>query len=98
MKAPAAVSPFTARSSQEQKEQWIWWQCQQTATTPVEEQTIAGNRPGSVPELQLPQMPEEKPTESLPQRQPIRHSQYDAVIRRMQNATRQAKAYTSVKH
>ena len=24
----AAGSPFQAKSSQEQKEQWIWWQCQ----------------------------------------------------------------------
>ena len=101
MKAPAAVSPFTARSSQEQKEQWIWWQCQQTATTSLEEQPLTDSRRNAVPELQLPQQqtPEEKsPAAPPPQRQPTRHSQYDAVVRRMQNATRQVKNYTSIKH
>lgn len=96
MKAPAAVSPFAAKSSQEQKEQWIWWQCQQPAAMPV---AAAIDQPPApqVPELELPR-PEEKPEpEPQPQRQPTRHSQYDAVVRRMQNATRQAKAYTSVK-
>ena len=96
MKAPAAVSPFTARSSQEQKEQWIWWQCQQTASTPLDEQPLTEPRRNAVPELKLPQQQEEKPPQNSPQRQPIRHSQYDAVVRRMQNATRQVKNYTSV--
>ena len=94
MKAPAAVSPFTARSSQEQKEQWIWWQCQQPAASPVEAEAI--DQP-SVPALQLPGQ-QEKPREAPPpQRQPTRHSQYDAVVRRMQKATRQARSFTSVK-
>lgn len=95
MKAPASVSPFTARSSQDQKEQWIWWQCQQTATPPVETRPIA-EQMAPVPELEMPQQQEEKPTESRPKRQPTRHGQYDAVVRRIQNATRQAKTYTSV--
>lgn len=91
MKAPAVVSPFSAKSSQEQKEQWIWWQCQQPASMPAETTPI--DRPPDVPDLQL---PSQEPQETKPQRQPIRHSQYDAVVRRMQNATRQAKSYTSV--
>lgn len=95
MKAPAAVSPFTAKSSQEQKEQWIWWQCQQPASMPVEARSIDKQVPSPVPELQLPQ--QEEKHEIQPQRQHTRHSQYDAVVRRMQNATRQARAYTSVK-
>lgn len=94
MKTPATVSPFTAKSSQEQKEQWIWWQCQQPAGMPVEANPIDRQPTATVPELQLPQ---QEKAESQPQRQPTRHSQYDAVVRRMQNATRQAKAYTSVK-
>ena len=93
MKAPAAVSPFAAKSSQEQKEQWIWWQCQQPAGIPVETREI--DRPAPVPELQLPR--QKKPPEPQPQRRPTRHSQYDAVVKRMQNATRKTKAYTSVK-
>lgn len=93
MKAPATVSPFTARSSQEQKEQWIWWQCQQPASMPMEAKTIDRQTDSTVPELEL---PKQEKTESQPPRQPIRHSQYDAVVRRMQNATRQARTYTSV--
>ena len=96
MKAPAAVSPFTAKTSQEQKDQWIWWQCQQIAAVPVEDRTISGNK-AAVPELQLPTHKEEKQTEAPVQRQPTRHSQYDAVVRRMQNATQKAMTYTSVK-
>lgn len=94
MKAPAAVSPFTAKSSQEQKEQWIWWQCQQPAAMPAETTSIDRAAPSPVPELQLPQQEKQ---ENAPARQPTRHSQYDAVVRRMQEATRQTKAYTSVK-
>ena len=33
----AAGSPFQAKSSQEQKEQWIWWQCQRDTVPPEEE-------------------------------------------------------------
>lgn len=96
MKAPATVSPFTAKNSQEQKEQWIWWQCQQIAAVPVEEKPIGGKQ-AQVPELQLPNAREAKQTEASVQRQPTRHSQYDAVVRRMQKATQKARAYTSVK-
>lgn len=97
MRAPAAVSPFAAKTSQEQKEQWIWWQCQQDATMPEETRPIPDERPRSVPELKLPQQEEAKPTAVQHKRQPTRHSQYDAVVRRMQNATRQVRGYTSVK-
>ena len=31
----AAGSPFQAKSSQEQKEQWIWWQCQRDTVPPM---------------------------------------------------------------
>lgn len=96
MKAPAAVSPFTAKTSQEQKDQWIWWQCQQIAAVPVGERPIAGNA-ADVPELQLPTAKEEKQAEAPVQRQTTRHSQYDAVVRRMQHATQKAMTYTSVK-
>lgn len=100
MKTPAAFSPFAAKTSQEQKEQWIWWQCQQDAAIPVDLTDKTDAR--SVPELKLPkaeetERKEEKPTAAqLPTRQPTRHGQYDAVLRRMRDATRQASTYTSV--
>lgn len=98
MRSPAAVSPFAARTRQEQKEQWIWWQCQQDATMPAETKPIPDKTAAAVPELQLPQSQEPKQPENIaPPRQPIRHSQYDAVVRRMQKASGQVRNYTSVK-
>jgi len=88
MKDPAAVSPFAAKSSQEQKEQWIWWQCQRDALLPVEE------RMEQPPEAPLKPAEEEMPFQ--PVRPKIYHSQYDAVIRRMRTAQKQASHYTSV--
>ncbi len=88
MKDPAAVSPFAAKSSQEQKEQWIWWQCQRDALLPVEERI---EKPPEVPSKPV---AEEMPIQ--PVRAPIHHSQYDAVIRRMSTAQKQALHYTSV--
>ena len=43
----AAGSPFQAKSSQEQKEQWIWWQCQRDTGAPV----------NALPERDAPPMP-----------------------------------------
>lgn len=97
MRAPAATSPFAAKSSQEQKEQWIWWQCQQDATLPAETRPIANERLASVPELTFPRKQEEAPEPAPVKRPAIRHGQYDAVVRRMQNATRQVRGYTSLK-
>lgn len=94
MKDPAAVSPFALKSSQEQKEQWIWWQCQRDALLPVEEKAVES----PVPPLKMPAEPEQEKTgfPIAPMRAPTYHSQYDAVIRRMKAATRQTGDYTSV--
>lgn len=93
MKDPAAVSPFALKSSQEQKEQWIWWQCQRDALLPVEEKSVET----TVPPLKMPPEPQEEPPAiPVPTRAPTYHSQYDAVIRRMKNATKQIGTYTSV--
>ncbi len=100
MKEPAAVSPFAALSRQEQKEQWICWQCQR-GPEPVEAKpTMDENRSVSLPGLRLPTQESPKPTEA-PQKpttvartRPY-HGQYDAVIRKMKQAQRQTGAYTS---
>ena len=81
MREPASLSPFAALSPREQKEQWIWWQCQKIEA----EQEIAPSRieteetAGALPEFQLPKQ---------------RDGQYDAVIRRMKDAGRMAGNYT----
>lgn len=92
----AAVSPFAALNPQEQKEQWIWWQCQQGATYPPEENDITPLLQPS--EAENPQKPTEvqsgrafdraKPT--------VSRYQYNAVVNRMQQARRRAGAYTDV--
>lgn len=98
MKDTAATSPFAALSSQEQKEKWICWQCQHAAEyIPVEAEekpTPDQKRSVPLPELRLPQEPDRTQTVSLP-KPTVRHSQYDAVIKRMKNAQRQATAYKS---
>ena len=109
MREPASLSPFAALSPREQKEQWIWWQCQKIEA----EQEIAPSRieteetAGALPEFQLPKQRDEDKAKasSLEQEKPqrqrpvysaptIRHGQYDAVIRRMKDAGRMAGNYT----
>lgn len=88
MKEPAATSPFAALSSQEQKEKWICWQSQkQPEERPVSKPTEGDVWSESVLHLG-------KPTESREVYVP-QHSQYDAVVRRMQQAKRQVTAYVS---
>lgn len=101
MKEPASASPFAALSSQEQKEKWICWQCQHTAEyIPTDEPTKESIRSVPLPELRLPQSPAKETTDrrsnptAIQQKTSIRHGQYDAVIRRMKTAQRQASAYT----
>ena len=76
----AAGSPFQAKSSQEQKEQWIWWQCQRD----TEEEAPPVN---ALPERDAPPMP-------VPV-QPTRHQQYDAIMQRMKVAQGRTGAFTS---
>ena len=91
MKDSDRLSPFAAKNSQEQKEQWIWWQCRKDAVLPVQ------------PEVPI----EEKANHETVNREEtlyarhapqysVHHGQYDAVIKRMKAATQQAKVYTSV--
>ena len=88
MKEPAATSPFAALSPQEQLEKWICWQSQkQPDETPVTKPTGTDLKSESVLHLQ-------KPTASQETYVP-HHSQYDAVIRRIQKAQRQTAAYIS---
>lgn len=100
MKEPAAVSPFAALSRQEQKEQWICWQCQR-GPEPVETKpTVDSDRSVPLPELKLPTEDTSKQTESSNKPTKVArprpyHGQYDAVIRKMKQAQRQTGAYTS---
>lgn len=102
MKETASASPFAALSSQEQKEKWICWQCQHAAEyIPADEPAKEPVRSVSLPELRLPQSPASETTDgrsnptAVQQRPAIHHGQYDAVIRRMKTAQRQAGAYTA---
>lgn len=93
---PEAVSPFTALNPQEQKEQWIWWQCQHGATyAPFDEVQIDHDEPDPEPEKSS------KPTEVQSRRgydeakPTVSRYRYNAVVARMQRAKKLAGAYTS---
>lgn len=97
MKEASSQSPFAALNAKEQKEQWIWWQCQH----PVNEAVKTDIEPTSLPELRLPGEPEKTGEQEAvrpsapqaPMAARIHHGQYDAVVRRMNSARRQATTY-----
>lgn len=87
MREAECTSPFQAKSSQAQKEQWIWWQCQRDAATPVEQPM----RVNALPER-------EEPTQMMQSTipvQPTRHQQYDAIMQRMKAAQGRTGAFTA---
>lgn len=85
MKTSETCSPFAALTSQEQKERWICWQCDQE-----QRQRAEPEAPKPLPELRLPKVPAPSVSAPAAPRQPIHHGQYDAVLRRMKDARRQA--------
>lgn len=88
MREAAKVSPFAAKTSQEQKEQWIWWQCQSDAVTPVAQENAPVN-------ALSPRQQETPPVSQNMPVQPTRHQQYDAIMRRMKVAQGKTGAFTS---
>lgn len=76
-----STSPFAALNSKEQMERWACWHSQKITLEPT------AQKPESV-------LNAAKPTVSRNVYQP-HHSQYDAVVRRMQKATRQAVHYSN---
>lgn len=83
MREPAKTSPFAALTPQEQKEQWIWWQCQHPAGIQETDLTAAPSLPQEI--RSSPQQPTPAP----------RHDQYNAVLRRMREAGKHAGDYQS---
>lgn len=86
MGKPSTISPFAALNSQQQKEQWICWQSQkQSENIDVEDKpTETDLRSESV-------LDESKPTAGRVAK--TYHSQYNAVLKRMKQAQRQASCY-----
>lgn len=82
MREASTVSPFSAATRQERQARWLLWQ--QQSVEPV----TAGETPPAPPAGQ----PTYHPEPSVP---PIQHRRYDAVVQRMQNARRQAGAYST---
>ena len=92
MKESAKVSPFAALNPREQKEQWIWWQCQHQEGETVMEEPLDPPRP--LPEAKpLPEAVEVQRELSPVPAPVIRHGQYDSVIRRMNQARQQTGDY-----
>lgn len=110
MKEPAAYSPFAAMTPQEQRHRWTVWQAQQqmpakpiTSTIATEQDELEKNRPDAkqtdVCSLAS-ELPKRDPLpvqqQMPPLRAAIRHSQYDAVVKRMKQASMKACQFTSV--
>lgn len=81
MREASPVSPFSAATRQERQARWLLWQ--QQSVEPV----TAGETP-PVPAA----APAYSPEPTVP---PIQHRRYDAVVQRMQNARKQAGAYST---
>ena len=92
MKESAKVSPFAALSPREQKEQWIWWQCQHPEAEAAMEDALDTPRPlpDAAPLPEAAEAQRELPPVPAPV---IRHGQYDSIIRRMNQARQQTGAY-----
>ena len=83
---PSAVSPFAALDTRSKMEQWIWWQCQHPQDEPVSLAQSLPEKPADTA-ARTPVPP------SKPAPMPRHHGPYDAVIRRMHTAGRQAGHY-----
>lgn len=81
MKEASSSSPFAALSSKEQLERWACWHSQRMQEEPTDEKT----EPESV-------VTKAEQTDSRHSFRP-HHSQYDAVVRRMQLACQRTKHY-----
>jgi len=95
LKEQERLSPFAAKSRQEQKEQWIWWQCRNDAVLPVADAAIPEEAEEKNIEMNQPAEESGKEKGTPVMRPVIHHGQYDAVVRRMKSATQQARHYTS---
>ena len=92
---PMAPSPFAALDTREKMEQWICWQCRH----PKEESKATEIDRPLAAELHQPAATDRQEEKSDPVRQErlvmprVRHGQYDAVLRRMNEAGKRTKSY-----
>lgn len=99
MREPSSGSPFAALTPQEQRHRWTVWQAQQMNTQPIQNRpdikhTEVGTLLSELPPQEKQNTPVSQPSQP-PLRAVIRHSQYDAVLKRMQKASGQTSNYTS---
>lgn len=83
MREASAESPFSAATRQERQARWLLWQQRSVAAEAADH---------DVPQERHTQQPAyvQEPAPAT-----IRHSRYDAVIRRMQDAKRQTGTYSA---
>ena len=93
MKESAKLSPFAALNPREQKEQWIWWQCQHPEGEKVMEEPLDEPKKPLPDVKPLPEAVEVQRELSPVPAPVIRHGQYDSVIRRMNQARQQTGDY-----
>lgn len=94
MKEPSQTSPFAALTLKEQQEKWIAWQSQH-----LEERPLPAEKelpPITLPSAPKKEAPAQKPSASPAPFPPPRHSQYDAVLKRMDEARKKAIAWQRI--
>ena len=83
MREASTVSPFSAATRQERQARWLLWQQQSV------EAVAEGDMEPEPSTLMQRTYPAEPPVPA------IQHRRYDAVVQRMQNARKQAGAYST---
>ena len=101
MKDPSQTSPFAALTLKEQQAKWTAWQSQHLDEKPLA-QPVEALPPVKLPRgetaaRQAPAKPEATPPQEAPRKAPSpfpppRHSQYDAVLKRMELAKKKGHA------
>ncbi|MBQ2700168.1 MAG: hypothetical protein IJF65_03325 [Clostridia bacterium] len=96
MKESGQTSPFAALTLKEQQEKWIAWQSQHLEHRPLERPVEASPSPVELPRPQAPKAPNPEHSHAPEAFPPPRHRQYDAVLKRMNDASKKARHWQPI--
>lgn len=96
MKESGQTSPFAALTLKEQQEKWIAWQSQRLEEKPLKAPVEASLPPVELPRPKVKEAPAPMRQEATMPFPPPRHSQYDAVLKRMSDARKKALHWQSI--
>ncbi|MBQ8536690.1 MAG: hypothetical protein IJ461_04725 [Clostridia bacterium] len=94
MKEPSQTSPFAELTLKEQQEKWIAWQSQHLEQRPLSKETAIP--PVTLPTSKKKEAPAQESSASPAPFPPPRHSQYDAVLKRMNEARKKAVVWQKI--